>query len=85
MRNFSLIGRRITSSVFDAKAGQTLCWLASMFVMVGGIFKLMSLKLSEVEFFLGLMLIVTVSLLGIILGILLPIGEYVARANQRKN
>ena len=70
--------RTATTATFDAKVGQALCWFFSGVVMVGGLLKLTTLALTEFEFFIGLLLVVAVSVLGLIAGILLPIAQYLA-------
>ncbi|MFN8710806.1 MAG: hypothetical protein ACK50J_29385 [Planctomyces sp.] len=70
--------RSITTGRVDGKLGQTLCWIFSGIVMVGGLLKVTTLSLTEPQFLAGLMLVVTVSLLGLIAGILLPIAQHIS-------
>ena len=53
------------------------CWVVSGVIMVGGLIKLTALQLTEPQPFFGILLVLAVALLGIILGVLLPIAQCV--------
>ncbi len=69
---FRTMTRPLTSSRADAKWGQIACWLASGMVLVLGMLKLTELPLTETEFFFGVLLVLTVGLLGVLIGLVLP-------------
>lgn len=71
---FQLLKRQMTSPSFDAKAGQIASWIASALVLILGMFKLCRLPLTETELFFGVLLVLTVSLLGVLIGLVLPIA-----------
>lgn len=73
-RIFQPLTRPLTSVAFDAKVGQVACWLASGLVLVLGMLKLCRLPLNETELFFGILLVSAVSLLGTLLGLVLPIA-----------
>ncbi len=75
--------RTLTSTRFDVKAAQLVVWFIALAVMVGGIYNLARLQLSESELFLGILLVMAVSLQVIVGGLLLPIVAYVSQ--QQKN
>jgi hypothetical protein len=66
--------RSITSQRFDVQAGRVACWLVSVAVLILGCLTLARLELTEVELFLGLLLVLTVSLLSVLLGLVLPMA-----------
>ena len=76
--------RKLTSDKLDAMMGQIACCAVSGVILVAGLFKLTELQLTEPELFFGILLILAVALLGIILGVLLPIAQSVAQW-QRDN
>ena len=69
--------RKLTSDKLDAKVGQMACWFFSVFIMVGGSLKVTTLQLTEPQLFFGILAVSAVALLGIILGVLLPISQCV--------
>ena len=71
---FQSLTRPLTSQAFDAKTGQFACWLASGLVLVLGMLKLCRLPLNETELFFGVLLVLAVSLLGVLIGLVLPIA-----------
>ena len=77
-----ILGRNLTSTGFDAKAAQIGCWICSLIAMVAGIFKLTRLQLSEAELFIGILLVMAVTILCIIAGLLMPIVQFVARQQR---
>ena len=81
MNAIRILQQTISTARFDAKLGQTICWLGSGITMVGGLLKLTTLTLTEPQFFMGMLLVVAVSMLGLVVGILLPIAQYVAEKN----
>jgi len=74
--------RKLTSEKFDAKAGQVACWMVSGFILVSGIFKVTAMQLSEPQLFFGILLVLSVALLGVVLGILLPIAQFVEQRRK---
>ena len=73
-RIFEQLCRPLTSSGFDAQAGRTGCWLVSGLVLVLGLLGLSRLDLTEVELFLGILLLLNISLMGVLIGLVLPIA-----------
>lgn len=65
--------KSITSQSFDAKVGQIGCWIAAVTVLGMGMYKLTKLPLSETELFFGVLLVLTVSLLMVLMGLILPL------------
>lgn len=63
----------ITSESFDARVGKIGSWFAAIAVFCMGMYKLTKLPLSETEFFFGLLLVLTVSLLMVLMGLILPL------------
>lgn len=78
-----LFTRNFTSTRFDTKTAQIASWFCSCLVFLVGTLKLTRLQLSEVELIFGLLLVLAVTLLGLIIGLLMPIVEFVAK--QQKN
>ena len=76
-KNFQDFNRKITSDAFDAQSGQIISWLVSILVLIVGFMKLTSLQLTEAQLFFGILLLLAVVLLGVILGVLLPIAQTV--------
>lgn len=68
----SFFGRTISSDEFDAKLGQGTCFVASIVVLAVSYWKLTRLELTEVQFYLGLMLTLCIPLLLVIVGLVLP-------------
>ncbi len=68
----SMIVRPISSSSTDAKWCQFVCWLASIVIAVLGVRKLTRLQLTEAELFFGVLLLMTVVLLCVLIGLVLP-------------
>ena len=64
----------LTSKRLDATAGQIACWLCGISIMVIGIFKLCSLPLDETGLFFGVLLVLTVTLLFVLIGLVLPVA-----------
>ncbi len=79
------IQRKLTSDRFDATMGQTACWAVSGFIMVTGLLKVSAMQLTEPQFFFGVLLVLAVALLGIILGVLLPIAQTVEQWRKDGN
>lgn len=69
-----LMTRPLTSNMTDVKWGQCACWLASIAVLVLGMYKLTDLPLTETELFFGLLLVVAVTMLGVLIGLVLPLA-----------
>jgi len=82
MSLFRYLNRKFTSDAFDAHAGQYAAWAVSMLVLVLGIFKLVSLDLTEAELFLGMLLVFAVMLLVFNLGMLLPLTQAVKQMKK---
>jgi uncharacterized membrane protein len=77
-----LFKRNFSSAQFDAKAVQMFCWASSLLVMVGGILKLTRLPLTESELFFGILLVMSMSILLVIAGILVPIAKFVSQQQR---
>jgi hypothetical protein len=82
MRSFRILKRSLTSGNFDAKLGKNACWFCSAVILVVGFIKITQLQLSEREFFFGLLLVLAVAVLGLILGILIPIAQQLTDKSQ---
>jgi hypothetical protein len=67
------LNRRLSTSRFDANLGRIVAfaWAAAMLPL--GLLKLMSLRLTEVELYFGILLVMTVALLAVVIGLLLGI------------
>ena len=64
----------LTPDRIDVKGGQIVCWLAAMAVLILGMLKLAELSLTEAELFVGLLLVLTVTLLMVLIGLVLPLS-----------
>ena len=84
MSVFRLVTRKLTSTEFDARAGQIAAWTVSALVLVLGLLKLASLQLTETQLLFGVMLVLAVSLLGVNLGLMLPIAQSVNELRKRR-
>ena len=73
-RLFQSLTRPMTSQALDAKAGQFVCWLVSVLVLVIGMLKLCRLPVNETELFFGVLLVLAVSLLMALAGLVLPMA-----------
>jgi predicted membrane-bound spermidine synthase len=74
---FRHFNRNITSNTFDAEWGPIVAWSVSILVLVLGFLTLASLQLTAAQLFFGLLLVVTVALLGVIVGMLIPVAQAV--------
>ncbi len=72
-----MLTRGITKDSIDRKLGQIVCFIAGIFLFALSTWKLTKLHLTEAELFLGILLIIAVTLLFIILGLLLPMASAV--------
>ncbi|MCG6155606.1 hypothetical protein [Rubinisphaera margarita] len=72
---FELMKRKLTSNNFDYLFAQSATLLGSIVICIVGLYALIRLDLSEPETFLGILLVLAVTLLGIICGLLIPIVE----------
>lgn len=72
----------LTSPRLDSKVGQIACWLCSAGVLTLGMWKLSRLQLTEKELFFGVLLVLAVALLGVVLGMLLPLVEESSRRQR---
>jgi len=72
---FDLMKRKLSSNDIDCLFAQTATFLGSIVVCIAGLYALIRLDLSESEMFLGILLVLAVTLLGIICGLLIPIVE----------
>ena len=70
-----LLGNKLSTPEFDTNMGTIACWVAALLVLVLGFLKLASLPVSETQLFFGLLLVLTVGLLGICLGFLIQIAN----------
>jgi predicted membrane-bound spermidine synthase len=78
------LNRPLTAHDFDAKWGQIICWVISCVVLLGGIRELTLLPLTETELFFGLLLVLAVALLGVLIGLVLPLATSHAHGGQTK-
>ena len=65
--------KSITSHSFDVKFGQVGSWIAAIAVLGIGMYKLTKLPLSETALFFGILLWLTVTLLMVLMGLILPL------------
>lgn len=82
---FKSLQRKLTSDKFDATMGRMACWAVSGFIMVTGLLKVSAMHLTEPQLFFGILLVLAVSLLGIILGVLLPVAQTVEQWRKENN
>ena len=83
MRNvFRLLKHRLTTTRFDAQAGQFGCWLMSLTFMVIGIRRIASYQLTEPELLFGILLVMALTLLGVIAGLIIPVLRFVATQHE---
>ena len=71
--------RNVTSTRFDVKVAQWVLWSIALTMIVGGIYELTLFQLTEYQFFIGILLVLAVSLQVILGGLLLPIVHFVAQ------
>lgn len=64
----------LTSNQTDVRWGQIACWLSAVTALVLGMLKLAELPLTETELFFGVLLVLTVALLGVLIGLVLPLA-----------
>ena len=74
--------RTFTTTKLDIKAAQVVVWSVALVVMIGGIYTLARFQLTEAELFLGILLVMAVSLQVIVGGLLLPIVACVAQQQK---
>ncbi|TWT62075.1 hypothetical protein [Rubinisphaera italica] len=79
-----LFSRKLSSSRFDVQVGQIVCWVFAIFVMLIGITKVSRMGLSEAQLIFGILLVVVLTLQMIILGMILPMVDYVCQ-KQKEN
>ena len=65
---FRFLLHPISTARFDNRLSQFLCYAGSLMVLVLGILKLSRLELDEAHLFLGVLLVLTVTMLGVIGG-----------------
>ena len=65
------INRRISTDKFDANMAQFLCYGIGLMIMVLGITKVASMRLSEAELLFGILLVMIVAMQAIIVGVVL--------------
>ena len=68
------LSRPLTTPAFDVRLARTLCWLGSAAILILGFVKLTRLPLSETELFFGVLLVLAVGLLGVLIGLVLPMA-----------
>ena len=68
-------GRTISSDAFDTKLGQVVCFVGSVVTLVVSLWKLTQLDLTEAQLLFGLLLSLTVPLLLLIVGLVLPMAR----------
>ena len=75
MSNFRrLLTFPLSSSTFDRRIGQWICWSISILILMLGFYKLSCLPVNEKELFFGILLVIAVSLLGVLIGLVLPLA-----------
>ena len=67
--------RKIANDSFDANLARGTCFAVALFVLGLSFWKLTQLELSEAQLFFGVLLSLSVPLLFIIAGLLLPLGK----------
>ncbi len=67
--------QRVSSSRADRTFGRIACWSAAPVFLTLGFYTLSQMPVSDIEYFLGALLVLTVALLLIILGHLVWTGE----------
>lgn len=72
----------LTSPMGDARIAQAAAWFCSVCVLVLGIFKVCRLDLNEAQLLFGLLLVIAVSLLGVLIGLVLPLAVAVERERK---
>ena len=70
-----LVAMRVTTDAFDIRVGQALCFVAAPVLLVVALIGLARLAASPGEVFLGVLGSVTVALLLVVLGIVLPLAH----------
>jgi hypothetical protein len=70
-----MLRRPISSGRFDDRFAQVACYVGSLLVLVLGILKLCRLGLDEAHLFLGLLLVLCLTTLGVIGGSLVGPAE----------
>jgi hypothetical protein len=83
-RILRVLNRPLTVYDFDAKWGQTICWLISCVILILGIRKLTLLPLTETELFFGLLLVLAVGMLGVLIGLVLPLAAACGNRGKTK-
>jgi len=71
-----LFGAQLSSETSDLRFGQIVCIATALLVLVLGLWKLVTLDLSEPEMLIGLLLTFCISVLFVILGQLLWVSHY---------
>ncbi|HBN75883.1 MAG TPA: hypothetical protein DD473_08705 [Planctomycetaceae bacterium] len=79
-----LFSLKISSSRFDVLVGQIVCWVFAIVVLLMGITKVSNMELSEAQLIFGILLVVVLTLQMIILGMILPMVDYVCQ-KQKEN
>ena len=74
--------RNVTSTRFDVKIAQWVLWSIALMIIVGGIYELTRFQLTEYQLFVGILLVLAVSLQVILGGLLLPIVQVVAQRQK---
>ena len=64
----------VSPTATDLQFGSLACFACSVCVLVLGFWKLMSLDLSDVQLFMGSLLVLNLSAMGIVAGLLVPIS-----------
>jgi hypothetical protein len=73
MKLFRALNRRLSTARFDANLGRIVAFAWAAVMLPLGLLKLMSLRLTEVELYFGILLVMTVALLAVVIGLLLGI------------
>jgi hypothetical protein len=71
MKILRSLNRRISTEKFDVESGRIASFGVALLVLALGMFKLASLRLTEVEVFFGILLVLAVAMQAVIIGLLL--------------
>jgi len=75
-------GHTVSNDAFDTKLGQGVCFLASLVILLVSLWELARLNLTEAQLFFGLLLSLSVPLLLLVVGLILPLAR---AASRRQN
>jgi predicted membrane protein len=73
---------RVTSEATDACIGQAISFVLALLVMVLGIWKMASIRVTEFELFLGLLMVVCLSSILVLLGVVFSLERRILMAKS---